>query len=247
EMPPDDLQLPGTSHPGENKRSFKIRRAKTQLAGWIYWPELTYELQLGWAGSDSGSGAGTTFSGLEDAYLAWDVQHKDVFQGQGGQFKVPFGRQEYTSSERQQFVDRSLLSGEFTHGRDVGAMIGGRFGKGMLDWRVGAFNGNGRNKPTNDNTKLQWDARVTFQPWGDVGYSEGDFESKDHPLLALEGEFENNNLHEVTNGNDFNDTIFGGDVVFKYKGFSAFAEYFNRERKPETGASFHSNGYNLQA
>src|SRR5262245_20172146 len=128
EMPPDDLQLPGTSHPGESKPSFKIRRAKTQLAGWLYWPELTYEVQIGWAGSDSGSGAGTTFSGLEDAYLAWDVHHKGVFQVQGGQFKVPFGRQEYTSSERLQFVDRSLLSGEFTHGRDVGAMIGGGFG-----------------------------------------------------------------------------------------------------------------------
>ena len=39
----------------------------------------------------------------------------------------------------------------------------------------------------------------------------------------------------------------GGDLVFKYKGFSAFAEYFKRERKPEIGPSFHSDGYHLQA
>jgi phosphate-selective porin len=247
EFPDDDLQLPGTAQPGDSKASFKIRRAKTQLAGWIYTPELTFELQVGWAGSDSGAGAGTTFSGLEDAYLAWDVKHKGTFQVQGGQFKVPFGRQEITSSERLQFVDRSILSGEFTHGRDVGVMLGGGVGKGKLDWRVGTFNGNGRNKPTNDNTKLQWDARVTFQPWGDVAYSEGDFESKDHPLLAVAAEFENNDLSNVTNGNDFNDTIFGGDLVFKYKGFSAFGEYFDRKREPEIGPSFHSNGYEVQA
>jgi phosphate-selective porin OprO and OprP len=247
ELPNDKLQLPGTSRPGEGKPSFKIRRAKTQLAGWAFWPELTFELQVGWAGSDSGAGAGTTFSGLEDAYLAWDMAHKGSLQVQGGQFKVPFGRQELTSSERQQFVDRSVLSGEFTHGRDVGVMVGGGVSKGKLDWRVGAFNGNGRNKPTNDNTKLQWNARVTFQPFGDVGYSEGDFESKDHPLLAVAGEFESNDLSDVTNANDFNNTIYGGDVVFKYKGFSAFAEYFDRRRQPEVGPSFHSNGYHLQA
>src|SRR5262249_56249284 len=133
-----------------------------------------------------------------------------------------WGRQEEQASDRHEVGGGRLLSGEFTHGRDVGGMIGGRFGKGVLDWRVNAFNSNGRNKPANDNTKLQWDARVTFQPWNDVGYSKGDFESKDHPLLALEGEFENNNLHAVTNGNDFNDTIFGGHVGVKYKGFSAF-------------------------
>ena len=247
EFPPDTLTLPGTTAPGDSKPSFKIRRAKTELSGYMVWKELTYEFQVGWAGSDSGQASGTTFSGLEDAFLNWDISKTGVFAVRGGQFKVPFGRQEYTSSEKQQFVDRSILSGEFTKGRDVGVQAGGAAAGGRISYALGAFNGNGRNKPTNDNAKLQWDGRVTFQPFGDVGYSEGDFESKDHPLVAVEAEFEHNDLQGVTNANDFEDRTFGANGVFKYKGLSFFAEYFWRERQPETGPSFGSNGYQLQA
>ena len=158
---------------------------------------------MGWAGSDSGAGEGTTFSGLEDAYLDWDASKRGLFHIRGGQFKVPFGRQEFTSSEKQQFVDRSILSFEFTKSRDVGVMLWGATAQSRVAWALGAFNGNQRNRPANDNGKMQWNARLTFQPWGDVGYSEADFESKDHPLLAVEGEFENNDRHGVTNANDF--------------------------------------------
>jgi len=247
EFPPDSLQLPGTNAPGDSKASFKIRRAKVQLSGFLLWPELTYEFQVGWAGSDAGVAEGTTFSGLEDAYLDWDVSKKGLLRIRGGQFKVPFGRQEFTSSERQQFVDRSILSFELTKSRDVGVMLWGATEKSRFAWALGAFNGNQRNRPANDNGKLQWNARATFQPWGDVRYSEADFESKDHPLLAVEGEFEHNDRHGVTNANDFKDRILGVNTVFKYRGFSLFGEYFWRNRTPETGKGFASNGYHAQA
>jgi len=247
EFPPDTLQLPGTNNPGERKPSFKIRRAKTQLEGFLLWKELTYELQIGWAGSDSGIAEGTTFSGLEDAYLDWDVSKRGLLRLRGGQFKVPFGRQEFTSSERQQFVERSIVGGELTRTRDVGIMASGATDQNRLAWALGAFNGNQRNRPANDNGKLQWNARLTFQPWGDVGYSEGDFESKDHPLVAIEGAFEHNDRHGVTNANDFRDRTFGLNGVFKYAGLSLFGEYFWRNRAPETGESFGSDGYHAQA
>jgi hypothetical protein len=247
EFPPDTLQLPGTDEPGDAKPTFKVRRAKTQLEGFLLWPELTFELQMGWAGSDSGLAEGTTFSGLEDAYLDWDVSKRGLFRLRGGQFKVPFGRQEYTSSERQQFVDRSIVSGQITRSRDVGLMAWGATDQSRLAWALGAFNGNGRNRVANDNGKLQWNARLTFQPFGDVGYSEGDFESKDHPLLAVEGEFEHNDRHGVTNANDFRDKVFGLNGVFKYWGLSLFGEYFWRTRTPETGGSFDSDGFTAQA
>jgi hypothetical protein len=247
EFPPDTLQLPGTTGPGASKPSFKIRRAKTEIEGWLVWKELTYQFQVGWAGSDSGAGEGTTFSGLEDAYLDWDISRRGLMHVRGGQFKVPFGRQEFTSSEKQQFVDRSILSAEFTKSRDVGVMAWGATAQSRLAWAVGAFNGNQRNRPANDNSKLQWNARLTFQPWGDVAYSEGDFESKDHPLLAVEGEFERNDRHGVTNANDFSDTIYGLNSVFKFRGLSVFGEYFWRQRTPEVGPAFDSNGYQAQA
>lgn len=250
--PDDRTQLPGTGAAGDSIKSFRIRRAKTQFEGWFWKPEIQFEVQIGWAGSDA-TGGSATFSGLEDALLNWDASKKGTFMVQAGQFKVPFGRQEMTSSERQQFVERSILSGEFTHSRDVGLQLWGRLASGKLEYRAGVFNGNGRNKPINDNDKLQYDARLSFEPFGSVGYSESDFESKNKPLLAIALEFENNDNARATSGppgsfvGNFNDTTLGGDLVFKYKGFSLYSELFLRQREPERGQSFDSNGYIVQS
>lgn len=249
EDPDDTVRLPGTERAGDSKPSFRVRRAKTEFAGWFWKPEFKYELQLSWAGPEAG---GSTDTPLEDLQLTWDASKKETFQISIGQFKVPFGRQEMSTSIGLQFVDRSLLSFEFTRGRDVGVMVWGRVAQKKLEYRAGVFNGNAASRTNNDNTKLQYNARLMFEPWGEVDYSESDFESKDKPLLALAVGFENNDLGGSTQGlqggiTDLDTTILAADVVFKYKGLSLFGEYFSRERKPEVGAAFHSDGYHFQA
>ena len=247
QFPDQGEQLAGTPSSGDSLGSFRIRRAKTKIDGWFWKPELMVDFQVGWAAADSGF-EGSTFSGLEDAALTWDVSKKGAFEVKLGQFKVPFGRQELTSSERLQFADRDILSGEFTHSRDVGVSVQGAVLGGTLDYRAGIFNGNGRNKPTNDNSKYQYDAMVTYSPWGDTKLSEGDFESKDHPLLSVGAEFEDNDQSYSTNANNLSWTTFGGLAVFKYRGVSLFAEVFDRKRTPQSqGAAFHSNGWHAQA
>ena len=52
-----------------------------------------------------------------------------------GQYKVPFGRQEMTSSGSQQFVDRSLVSNEFARGRDIGVSVQGAVWSNKLEYR----------------------------------------------------------------------------------------------------------------
>ena len=245
EMPDDRLQLPGTSSPGSSKGSFRIRRAKTELTGWVWRRELTYELQLSWAGAEPGT---STTSPLEDFILNWDASKNQRFQIAVGQFKVPLGRQEMTSSNRLEFADRDLLSGEFSRGRDVGVQLWGLLGKGKVEYRAGLFNGNPAARPENDNDKYQFNARLMFQPFGDVRYSESDFESRDgKPLLAVAGEYERNNQHGSTNIDDLDTRIFGLDAVFKYHGLFLFAEYFARHRTPETSPEFDSNGFHAQA
>ncbi|HSG40308.1 MAG TPA: porin, partial [Thermoanaerobaculia bacterium] len=149
---------------GDDKGSFRVRRAKTKFEGWAYTKDLTYELQLNWPDSSNP---------LEDANVNYDFTNgKKAFQLKAGQFKVPFGRQELTSSGSQQFVDRSAVSNFFARGRDIGVQAWGTPLGGKLDWRVGVFNGNGRTVSSNDNDQLQTNARLTFQPFGDVKYSE---------------------------------------------------------------------------
>lgn len=246
-LPDDKAFIAGTGGPGKGKGEFRIRRAKTELTGWLWRKELTYELQLSWAGPEPGA---STQTPLEDFILSYDVRSDKSFRVSVGQFKVPLGRQEMTSSGKQQFCDRSILSFEFTRGRDIGIQLDGELLGGKLAYMTGIFNGNAASHLGNDNEKYQYNARVTWQPWGDVGYSEADFESKDKPLVAISAELEHNDQREASGTTDglidLKTTILGGDLVFKYKGFSAFAEYFARERETGAGDSFDSPGFHLQ-
>ncbi len=201
--------------------SFRIRRFKTKLEGWVYSKDLTFEMQRNWADDKP----------LEDANVSYDFSHgQRLFVLKGGQFKVPFGRQELTSSGNQQFVDRSLVSTEFAKGRDIGVQLSGLAMGGKLEWRVGAFNGAGRNATVNDNSKLQYDARLTWQPWGEVKYSESDVAASHKPLFALAGQYERNDRRGGSPTHNFLHETWGGDVTLAARGFFGFAEYFRRKQ-----------------
>jgi hypothetical protein len=226
---------------GEHVGSFRLRRARTSVDGWLYRKELQFELMVDWVDEPL----------LEDLNLNWDVARNRAFQVKVGQFKVPFGRQELTSDTGQQFVDRSIVSSEFAKGRDQGVQLWGQVAKGMIEYRAGVFNGNGRGRPTNDNPSFQYDGRLTVQPWGDAKYSEGDFESESRPLVALGVGFERNDARTRAAGSAAPAGILrevtGADVVVKYRGVSLMAEGFRRTITPAAGRAYLSNGYHLQA
>ncbi|HEV2847201.1 MAG TPA: hypothetical protein VG477_20260, partial [Thermoanaerobaculia bacterium] len=94
---------------------------------------------------------------------------------------------------------------------------------------------------------FQYNARVTFQPLGDVKYSESDFESTDRPLFAIAGQYESNDRTGATTSVDVDREIVGGDLVFKFKGFSVFGELFEATDDPETGLDKDLSGFNVQA
>jgi hypothetical protein len=126
--------------------------------------------------------------------------------------------------------------------------------KGKLDYRLGAFNGNQRNKALNDNSQLQYNARLVYQPWGDHKYAESDFDTLPggKPLLAVGVQAELNDMRSTTTGVDQKRTVFGPELAFKYRGFSFFTDYYIRELEPEATATapattFNSDGYQVQA
>lgn len=228
---------------GDDVGSFRIRRMKTKFEGWVYIRDLTYELQLNWADSANV---------LEDAVVNYDfTKGGKALQLRAGQFKVPFGRQELTSSGSQQFVDRALVTNRFARGRDIGLQVWGTPAAGKLDWRVGIFNGAGRTVSRNDNDSFQTNARVTFQPFGDVRYSESDFESTDRPLLAVAAEYESNERPAAAAGTTPAHTsdreIVGGDVAFKFKGFSFFGAVHDASNDRTILADFDDGGFVAQA
>ena len=254
ELPDEAITLPGTGGPGDSRGSFRIRRAKTKFEGWIWRKNLTYELQMNWpAVSSSNPGAL-----LEDASLAWDPQGEGTFRVVVGQFKVPFGRQELTSSGNQQFVDRSLVSNEYARGRDGGLAVQGVLFGNRLEYRAGLFNGNGLTRSANDNGTFQYNARLMWQPNASQNlvhrawvsgplYSEADFESGDTPIYAVGLNFERNDFHRTTPENDLRSTAVGMDGVFKFRGFSGTGEVFWRSREPEEGERFDADGWYVQA
>jgi phosphate-selective porin OprO and OprP len=255
ELPDDDTQLAGTGDAGDPRGSFRIRRAKFKLEGWMMKSWLTYELQLNWP-AVSGSNAGAI---LEDAAFDLDFSKgKSTLRAHVGQFKVPFGAQEMMSSGNQMFVDRALASNTFFRGRDTGIALWGVSPGNRLEWRVGMFNGNGVTRAANDNAQFQYNARVLWQPnggqslkqraWvGGALYSESDFESTTTPIYAVAVNWEHQNNFNATAGNDQKWNAYSVDGIYKFKGFSANGMYSMARRTPETGAKFDATGGFIQA
>jgi phosphate-selective porin len=254
EMPDDSITLPGTTGGGNSKGSFRIRRAKFKLEGWFYKPELEYELQLNWP--DVTGSPASRF--LEDANIDWDASKKKTFRIRFGQFKAPYGRQQLTSSGAQQFVDRAITDERYNPGRETGLALWGTLGSTKLDWRAMISNGNGRSQATNDNDKYLYTARLQWQAIGSTRmnqwasgalWTEGDLGDSpaDSPLLAIAGNFLNNNRHNVTTNIDLKDTQWSADYIFKYRGFASVGEYHRRKSKPETGDEFDDDGFLVQA
>jgi phosphate-selective porin OprO/OprP len=254
EFPDEMVSLAGLD-PGESRGSFRVRRAKLKLEGW-FWKEdnLSFEVQMNWpAASASNPGAF-----LEDANLAWDPAGTGAFRVVFGQFKPPFGLQELTSSGNLSFVDRSLVSNEYARGRDAGVAVQGVLFENRIEYRAGVFNGNGVARSTNDNAAFQVNGRLMWQPNGREDlvhrawvsgalYSEPDFESTTTPIYAIGVNYEHNDFHGTTAGNDLASNIVGIDGIFKFKGVSATGAYFWRRRSPEVGDDFRADGYYLQS
>lgn len=244
----DDIRNRPTPLPTalEDKGSFRIRRMKTKFDGWIYSKELTFELQLNWP---------DTANPLEDANLDYDFTGgKKLFRLKAGQFKAPFSHQQLTSSMNQQLVDRSILDGFFVPARQIGLQAWGQLGSeavpDFLDWRVGAFNGNGGTTSANDNDAFEYVARVAVSPWGGVGYSESNLEAYDF-RLSVGGEYNNNDaIVQPASGARTGTEVetFGAFAVLKaVKALFVYGQYFSGQSENGAGVETDRDGWLIQA
>ncbi len=199
---------------GTSMGSFRIRRYKFKLAGTAL-EDLRYQFQVDFAGDPE----------LEDAWLQYTKNR--WIQPRVGQMKVAFGRQNLTSSGEQQFVDRSLVVGEFEARRDQGiTVIGHNEGK-TFEYNVGIYNGNGINNDSNDDDEFMYTMRVVFTPLGEYKLAEGALDYPETSRLAIGLKTLMNNLETPMSGED-DISIYSVELAYKIRGFSFLTEYAQR-------------------
>ena len=224
---------------GADASTFRIRRARLWAEGHLYQPEFRYGFQGDFA---------STFS-LRDAYV--EFAHVPVATLKVGQYKVPYNRQQITSSGALQFVDRPVMNEEFLlgdDGRDIGGMLSGEPLKELLAYHLGVFNGSGPNT-VNEDTNHMVVGRLLLTPLGAFKdyYSEGDWLGEEKPRLGLgvaaaySSRERNGRTTRRTgladpkkypsfSGADITGATF--DAQFKLRGFSALADYYYRNVEP---------------
>lgn len=220
---------------GTDTSSFRIRRAKVYASGFAFKPDLEYKIQGNFDSGEDGE-----FE-LEDYYFDWKKWKSASFQF--GQYKVPFNRQELTSSGKQQFVDRAITNDEFNLSRDLGIMSHGKMPifEDRLYYNLGIFNGEGPNKSGNDTSGMLYVTRLNWDILGKYDYSESDIKNSQTPQLVtgVAYAFEDRDVSGTTSRDVDNITVDGG---LKWHGLSLQSEYFYRERDVVGSATTISDG-----
>ncbi len=245
---------------------FRIRRLRFYWIGNAFRPWFEYYVQVS---ADNGSDLQ-----MRDAYF--NAAYKTEAVPRVGQFKVPFNREELTSSSELQLVERSIVNEQFSLGRDIGTALYGVISNYFV-YGLGIFDGNGRNAFSTDSNML-YVGRLMFTPccgtlkYGNASYPiSGDYKiepnfGEDKPLIAfgiagagMEGLNITTKTPDavidqrfaeigITEG-DFAQIT--ADVNFKYKGFSLEGEYDGRWISPSSnqGASIsrvYDQGFRVQ-
>lgn len=226
---------------------FRIRRFKTRVQGWAYTPDLTFRLQVDWANANNSLGV------LDDASVNCDfTRGKGLLQVRAGQFKIPMGRQSIAATASDMFTDRSFVTYLYSEIRDVGLMAWGQAGPakipGLFEYYAGVFNGGGRSEYTNVDGRYQTNFRFVVSPLGNMGYDEANPFGAPKPKLALGYGYEHSDRREDETGwmagREY--TTRGYDLLFKWRRFTAYGEYFARKSLDARGLRTDSDGLNAQ-
>ncbi|MEY4571230.1 MAG: hypothetical protein RLZ10_423 [Bacteroidota bacterium] len=222
---------------------FFVRRCRLNIQGTAFNPSFTYRIQLGFAQRDitADNTAAQNNLILRDAMLYYAPNNWLKFGF--GQTKLPGNRQRLVSSANLQLVERSISNNNFTIDRDKGIWMFNNFklGNSVLKSTLAISTGDGRIN-SDKNGELCYSGRVEFLPFGEFAgngdYIEASQEREQKPKLSIAGVYSFNSAASRTmgqlgeylyNGQHANITYYGGDLMFKFKGFSMEMELYNRE------------------
>lgn len=252
----------------------QLRRFRIKLDGWVMNPNLIYKLELGFSNRDMSPSQDFTQVKMApkiilDAVIKWKFsRHLTLWVGQT---KVPGNRQRMVSSQKLQFVDRSIVNGLFNLDRDIGVQLRGKYqiGQFTVAPMFAVTSGDGRNFTIANIGGMSYSGRLDILPFGEFSekgdYFESDHKREQKPKLALGIAYDYNDGASRTRGRlgsylmDTSGNIlttdlstFFADLHFKYMGFSFFGEYALRTSdkfvQDVDGGTFSTGqGLNLQA
>jgi hypothetical protein len=206
---------------------------------------LQYKIELGLSNRDHGGEVpqtNNTSNLILDAFVRWKVAGN--FEVWVGQTKLPGNRERVISSQKLQFVDRSLVNSRFNIDRDMGIQFRNKhtIGGMIINEALAFSQGEGRNRTAGNDGGLEYTGRVEFLPMGAFtgkgDYISSDLKREQTPKLSIGVTFDQNvnaarergNLGSYVADTAYNtlQTVLA-DFMFKYKGWVVAGEYANKK------------------
>ncbi len=245
-----------------------VRRARLKFEGYAFDPAITFKMELGLSNRDHKSGhideSGNTANIILDAVIKWKfAQNWSLWFGQT---KLPGNRERVISSQKLQFVDRSLVNSRFNLDRGSGIQIHHKSGSGFVFKQAIALTlGDGRDVITkNPSNGHEITCRLEFLPLGEFtrkgDYFGSDLKREPTPKLSIgiTGDLNSGAVRERGNLGDFiinsngdyitNDlSTWMLDMMLKYNGLSVQSEYVSRNAKNSSLEFGTGEGFVIQA
>lgn len=249
-----------------------IRRSRLKFDGFAFDPRFKYKIELGLSNRDHGGETvhtNNTSNLILDAFVRYNVFGNVELWA--GQTKLPGNRERVISSQKLQFVDRSLVNSRFNIDRDMGIQIRNKskIGGMIINQAVAISQGEGRNRTIGNQGGLEYTGRVEFLPMGKFtgkgDYFGSDLKREEKPKLSIGVTYDYNDRAPRERGNLGSyvpDTAYNSletlmaDLMFKWNGLSVAVEYADKQAQGErlldtTGAFvanyFTGSGINVQA
>lgn len=248
-------------------KEMMVRRARLKFDGFAFSPRLEYKVELGISNRDNGGIISQGSNGANlilDAVLKYQVSKN--FELWFGQTKLPGNRERVISSQKLQFVDRSLVNSNYNLDRDIGVQLHHKanIGQVVIMDKYAVSMGQGRDITMSDSGGLSYTGRIEVLPMGeftgDGDYFDADLAREKTPKLSLGVGYSYNNNAMRKNGElgsflkETRDLkTFFADVMLKYRGWSVTSEYMNKQSDVspilKDGSNYFTTGqgWNLQS
>jgi len=263
------------TNPSLDEVQMSIRRARIKFDGFVYNPKWVYKFELAFGNRNIGGVDIHTGNGARiilDAVIKYEFAKNTYFWF--GQTKLPGNRERVVSSQKLEFVDRSIANGRYNIDRDMGFQLHGKYklADKPLNLALALSMGEGRNITDFNAGGLEYTARAEFLPFGKFknkgDYSLADIarEEKQKLSVGITFDYNHNAVRQRGNQGTYMVTDTGTlytqslssvfvDAIWKYNGWCALVELFYKSAPnpimyDSTGADIRAfyvgSGYDVQ-